>query len=311
MGFVKVLKNKAYFSRYQVKFRRRRECKTDYQQRQRLIIQDKNKYATPKYRLVVRVTNREIICQVFSADLTHDVCLAAAYSHELKRYGVKAGFKNYAAAYCTGLLLARRINKKFGLDYEGKPDVDGEDYNVVEDADEDGSAPFKALLDVGLARTTTGARIFGALKGALDGGLHVPHNTKRFPGSSKDEDSGEWEYNADEHRRYIFGGHVKEYMALLRDDDDAYKRQFGQYLEHGVGPDDLEGMYAAAHKAIRADPNKKRADTELGSFKTRSGPKSKPTKKRWQKAKKSVQQRKARIKQKLLAAGKQTIGAQA
>lgn len=91
-GFVKVLKNKAYYSRYQVKFRRRRQCKTDYQQRQRLIIQDKNKYATPKYRMVVRVTNREIICQVFSADLTHDVCIASAYSHELKRYGIKVGW---------------------------------------------------------------------------------------------------------------------------------------------------------------------------------------------------------------------------
>lgn len=45
--------------------------------------------------------------------------------------------------------------------------------------------PFKAFLDVGLARTTTGARVFGALKGAVDGGLHIPHDTRRFPGSTK------------------------------------------------------------------------------------------------------------------------------
>jgi large subunit ribosomal protein L5e len=164
MGFVKVVKNNAYFKRFQVKFARRRQNKTDYYARQRLITQDKNKYKTPKYRLVVRITNRDIICQIFAADLTHDSCLAVAYSHELPRYGVKFGLTNYAAAYCTGLLLARRVNKKYGLEYKGNTEVDGNDYNV--EADESGKAPFKALLDVGLARTTTGARIFGALKGA-------------------------------------------------------------------------------------------------------------------------------------------------
>ncbi len=54
MPFVKVQKTKAYFKRYQVKFRRRREGKTDYRARKRLITQDKNKYNSPKYRLVVR-----------------------------------------------------------------------------------------------------------------------------------------------------------------------------------------------------------------------------------------------------------------
>ena len=39
MAFVKVIKNKAYFKRYQVKFKRRRSGKTDYRQRKGLIIQ--------------------------------------------------------------------------------------------------------------------------------------------------------------------------------------------------------------------------------------------------------------------------------
>lgn len=38
-AFVKVQKTKAYFKRYQVKFRRRREGKTDYRARKRLISQ--------------------------------------------------------------------------------------------------------------------------------------------------------------------------------------------------------------------------------------------------------------------------------
>ena len=62
--FVAVQKNKAYFKRYQVKFRRRREGKTDYFARKRLCVQDKNKYNTPKYRLVVRITNKDIIAQI-------------------------------------------------------------------------------------------------------------------------------------------------------------------------------------------------------------------------------------------------------
>jgi len=123
MGFVKVVKNKAYFKRYQVKFRRRRECRTDYYARTRLIIQDKNKYKTPKFRLVFRRTNRDIIMQIVAADMNNDRVIAAAYSHELPKYGFPAGLTNYAAAYCTGLLLARRVNAKMNLDYEGNDEV--------------------------------------------------------------------------------------------------------------------------------------------------------------------------------------------
>lgn len=75
------------------------------------------------------------------------------------RYGVKVGLTNYSAAYCTGLLLARRILQKFKLDsmYEGNSTIDGTMYGV-EDND-DGPGAFRACLDVGLARTSTGARV--------------------------------------------------------------------------------------------------------------------------------------------------------
>ena len=75
------------------------------------------------------------------------------------RYGVKVGLTNYAAAYCTGLLLARRVLQKFKLDtlYEGNTNVDGTMF-YVEDQD-DGPGAFRACLDVGLARTSTGAKV--------------------------------------------------------------------------------------------------------------------------------------------------------
>ena len=106
MPFVRVQKSNAYFSRYQVKFRRRREGVTDYRQRKRLVCQDKNKYQSPKYRLVVRFTNRQVICQIVYSLIDGDRVLCQATSKELPRYGLAVGLKNYAAAYCTGLLVS-------------------------------------------------------------------------------------------------------------------------------------------------------------------------------------------------------------
>jgi len=310
MGFVKVVKSKAYYKRFQVKFRRRREGKTDYYHRQHLIIQDKNKYKSPKYRLVVRFTNRDVVCQIVAADLTHDKTIAVAYSHELPRYGIACGLTNYAAAYATGLLLARRVNAKFNLKYEGVKEANGEDYEV--EADEAGPKPFRALLDVGLLRTSTGARVFGALKGAVDGGLDIPHNNHRFPGSKR-EDNGEWNADAEVHRKYIFGGHVKEYMAKLKEDDEeAYARQFAHYIANKIGPDQVEAVYKKAHAAIRADPNKKRGGLEKGYF---ADKRAKPVdakkgfaKKQWQKVKLSRKAKKARVRQILTAKGVKAIG---
>lgn len=57
--------------------------------------------------------------------------------------------------------------------YVGNEEINGDEYNVES---VDGSpGAFRCFLDVGLARTTTGARVFGALKGAVDGGLDIPH----------------------------------------------------------------------------------------------------------------------------------------
>jgi len=251
-GFVKVVKNKQYFKRYQVKFKRRREGKTDYFARKRLVVQDKSKYNTPKYRMIVRFTNKDIVCQIAYAKIEGDVIICAAYAHGLPRYGLKVGLTNYASAYCTGLLMARRMLKKFGLDgiYKGTEDVTGDEY-IVEP--EDGQPnPFRCYLDVGLARTTTGAKVFGVLKGAVDGGLNIPHGTKRFPGY----DSESKEFNAEVHRKHIFGQHVADYMKILQqDDEEAFKKQFSQFIKNGVNPDAMEEMYKKVHSSIRANPD--------------------------------------------------------
>jgi len=251
MPFVKVVKNKAYFKRFQVKYRRRREGKTDYYARKRLVNQDKNKYNSPKYRLVVRLTNADIITQIVYSKIVGDFILSSAYAHELPRYGIPVGLTNYSAAYATGLLLARRVLTKLGLGdkYVGNNEINGHDFNVT--ALQDGPRPFRAFLDVGLARTSTGAKIFAALKGATDGGLDIPHSVNRFAGYDEEKKSLDTAIL----RKYIFGGHVADYMRALKEEDDAaFNARFSQFIKHNVTADSLEKLYATAHKNIREKP---------------------------------------------------------
>lgn len=63
--------------------------------------------------LIVRVTNTDVIAQIAYARIEGDVVIASANSHELPNFGVKVGLTNYAACYCTGLLLARRVSFPF------------------------------------------------------------------------------------------------------------------------------------------------------------------------------------------------------
>ena len=134
--------------------------------------------------------------------------------------------------------------------------------------DEDAPRPFKCFLDVGLKRTSTGSRVFGAMKGASDGGIFIPHSDKRFPGFDPESK----ELDAEVLKKYIFGGHVSEYMESLEEEDDeryaslifvwdlcshpcdSFKKQFATYLADGIGSDDIEEVYTNAHAAIREDP---------------------------------------------------------
>ncbi|KAG4139562.1 hypothetical protein ERO13_D07G201300v2 [Gossypium hirsutum] len=291
MAYVKAQKSKAYFKRFQVKFKRRREGKTDYRARIRLINQDKNKYNTPKYRLVARflaaivllfvvkilfgwsvdlLRPTRIVAQIIHASISGDIVLAAAYSHELPHYGLEVGLTNYAAAYCVGLLLARRVLKQLEMDteYEGNVEATGDDF-TVEPAES--RRPFRALLDVGLVRTTTGNRVFSVLKGALDGGVDIPHSEKRFAGFNKDSK----QLDPEVHRKYIYGGHVAAYMKLLLvigiqydrsfisyTSPEKYQSHFSEYIKRGIEPDSIEGMYKKVHAAIRADPEAKKSKKE-------------------------------------------------
>ncbi|WP_423792851.1 50S ribosomal protein L18 [Methanocaldococcus indicus] len=132
---------------YRVKFRRRREAKTDYRKRLRLLL-------SRKPRLVARKTLNHIIAQIIEYDEKGDRTVVSAHSRELVKLGYKGHCGNLPAAYLTGYLLGKKALQK---GYK------------------------EAVLDIGLHRATKGAAVFAILKGAVDAGLDVPHGESILP----------------------------------------------------------------------------------------------------------------------------------
>eukprot|EP00397_Hematodinium_sp_SG-2012_P052099 GEMP01061422.1.p1 GENE.GEMP01061422.1~~GEMP01061422.1.p1 ORF type:complete len:218 (+),score=56.21 GEMP01061422.1:651-1304(+) len=194
--------------------------------------------------------------------------------------------------------------------HEPTQKCDGEEYHVEEEESE--RRPFKCILDVGLKRTSVGSRIWGALKGAVDGGLHIPHSLKRFPGyKAPDEKGDKEEYDAEAHRDRIFGDHIATYMAELKEEDkERYERQFARYVKAGIESDDLEDMYTKCHAAIRKDP-KAAEKKPVGPKNTINGNKviTPGGNTYTRKVKKSLKQRRDTVRQKIAAAARRAAEA--
>ena len=141
----------AHGSKYKVAFRRRREGKTNYAARMKLVDVD-------KARLVVRVSNANVIVQVINVAKDGDVTVASAHSKELNKLGWKAGNKNTSAVYLTAYLCGKKAVAA-GVDY--------------------------AVADIGLKSPIKGAKVFAAVKGAADAGLNVPYGESIIPGEER------------------------------------------------------------------------------------------------------------------------------
>jgi large subunit ribosomal protein L5e len=114
--------------------------------------------------------------------------------------------------------------------------------------------------------------MFGVLKGACDGGLNVPHNTKRFPGytrakveeviNKRGKATGEVErmeaaFDAKVLRDRIYGNHVTAYMNQLKKEDAAkFKRQFSKWEKALTDAKckTCEDLYKKVHASIIAKP---------------------------------------------------------
>jgi len=141
--------------RYRVHFRRRREGKTDYRVRLRLL-------RSGSSRAVVRCSGRRVRVSIVAFDPAGDRVVAAAESSELAKIAFPAArFASTPAAYLTGMLAGLRAKS---------------------------SGTREAVLDAGLRRPTRGGRLTAALKGLLDAGIEIPHGKEGFP--TKDRIAG-------------------------------------------------------------------------------------------------------------------------
>ncbi len=131
-----------------VPYRRKREQKTDYKKRLRILLGNKP-------RLVVRITNQRVIAQLIEFTTTGDKVVAAVDSFGLKKLGWSHSCRNLPAAYLTGMLIAKKGLQK---------------------------GCQEAVLDTGFKLAQKQGRLFAFLKGVLDGGLPVPHGGENiFP----------------------------------------------------------------------------------------------------------------------------------
>jgi len=140
--------------------------------------------------------------------------------------------------------------------YPGNAKIDGSVFDVSAKPNEE-RRPFSAILDIGLVRTTVGNRVFGALKGATDGGLYVPHNEKRFPGYSVEDEKRNYDIKA--HRERIFGVHIDKYIAVLKKKgEDQYTKQFSQWDKtlKASGSKSVEDLFKKVHEEIKKNSDR-------------------------------------------------------
>ncbi len=135
-----------------VEYRRKRTNYTDYRKRLSLL-------KSGKHRLVVRRSMKYIIAQLVDYSAEGDKVLITISSKELKKLGWKYSCKNIPAAYLTGQLLAKRLKDK-GI------------------ADE-------AIVDIGSFVSKKGSRLYGLVRGAIDGGMKVPVSEDVLPDETR------------------------------------------------------------------------------------------------------------------------------
>ena len=144
----------AYGKSQRLRPKRRRQGKTDYHRRLRLL-----RSGAP--RAVVRVSNTQVICQLVSYNPSGDVILQSVNGKSLTdsySWPEDASKKSIPACYVAGYALGKKAIS---------------------------AGNHEAVLDIGLAASSPGSRVFSALKGMIDAGLDIPHGTSVLPNEER------------------------------------------------------------------------------------------------------------------------------
>lgn len=184
---------------YRMPRRRRREQRTDY--RARLTLLKGN-----KPRLVVRKSGNNLTCQVISHDPQGDKTLVTATCLNLRKLGWKGHGGSIPSAYLVGYVCGKEAKKK----------------GVTE-----------AIPDLGLYPSTKGSRLYAALKGAVDGGLNVPHSKEILPPSDR-----------------IAGKHIAAYAEKLKSNHERFASHFSAYLKNKLEPATLPQHFEEIKRKI-------------------------------------------------------------
>lgn len=190
------MKNK----RYVVAFRRKREGKTDYRKRLKILVANKP-------RLVIRKSLKNILLQFAILGENGDLIVTSAHSNELEKYGWRFSKGNVSAAYLTGLIAGKKAKK----------------VKISE-----------AVLDMGLETNVRGSRMYAALKGVIDAGVHVFHSKDILPQDER-----------------IKGSHVTNYFKKIENESpDKLRSQFTAYVKNNANVNDFVKDFDAVKNKI-------------------------------------------------------------
>ena len=189
--------------KYKLPFARRRNGKTDYKTRLALL-------KSRKQRLVVRASNKSIIVQIITYEVAGDKVLVSVSTKQIQKLGWKGNTRNLPIAYLAGFMCAKKAKKA----------------KVTE-----------AVLDIGFKQGIGGSILFAVLKGAIDGGMNIPHNESILPSEER-----------------IRGEHISAYAAKLKKEDKAaYDKIFSGYLKQKLAPEDMTKHFNEIKKKIETE----------------------------------------------------------
>ncbi len=132
---------------YTVNYRRKREGKTNYKKRIKIV-------SGKKIRAVIRISNKNLLIQAIEYSKTGDKIKASAHSKQLSKLGWKASQNNTSAVYLLGLLFGKKAKEK------GIKEV---------------------IADVGMTTVTKGNLVMAAVKGIKDSGIKINADEKVLP----------------------------------------------------------------------------------------------------------------------------------
>lgn len=135
--------------------RRRRENKTDYLRRLKLL-------KSEKPRIVFRKTNKYLIAQYVESHEAQDKIIFGSDSRELLKNGwnanAKGSLKNITAAYLFGFMFGKKIQSK-------KLET--------------------PIVDFGMIQTLHKTKVYAFLKGLIDSGLEISCKEEAFPDDAR------------------------------------------------------------------------------------------------------------------------------